>query len=435
MGGTTDLQDQKTAYERNDAPFLNIIETYIPEGTPSEEDSKEMVYDAVALDSQIQTDCSYQTFINIFNRTLNYFTTNERFSFENAIMGRKDATDFMLDISDYLRRIHPELSDSDTKTMIDKLENAIFGYYILTPLINDPKISDIKVTSPWHIRVKVHGRRMTSNLHFIDANDYWRFLFGTAIKNKTDLSNQNAVQHFTDAASDPNFILRFNICTAYVNSVPYPYLHIRKIAKNKPSIAELIHEGMMDEKVAAFLREKAKTGKGIVFTGKGGSGKTTLMNVLLDEIPFGASGLVIQESDELFSDEHPDMMFQHVVEKDGFTLKELARNGLLTDLDYFIIGEIKGGEALYFLNAAYTGHKCWCSVHSSSSTQAMTKLADYIKYESDYSLQDALHMLTNLQYVVYMKNYKVYEISEVTGWDEEHQNLQYKMIYRRDWKS
>ena len=60
---------------------------------------------------------------------------------------------------------------------------------------------------------------------------------------------------------------------------------------------------------------------------------------------------VIQENEELFSNKHPDLMFQHVVtsrrqNEIQFDLKDLARNGLLTDLDYFVIGEIKGGEAL-----------------------------------------------------------------------------------------
>ena len=45
-------------------------------------------------------------------------------------------------------------------------------------------------------------------------------------------------------------------------------------------------------------------------------------------------------------------MFQHIVSAHGegkikYDLKDLSRNGLLVDLDYFIIGEIKGGEALY----------------------------------------------------------------------------------------
>lgn len=47
---------------------------------------------------------------------------------------------------------------------------------------------------------------------------------------------------------------------------------------------------------------------------------------------------VIQENEGLFSNKHLNEI--------QFDLKDLARNGLLTDLDYFIIGEIKGGEAL-----------------------------------------------------------------------------------------
>lgn len=60
-----------------------------------------------------------------------------------------------------------------------------------------------------------------------------------------------------------------------------------------------------------------------------------------------------------------------------YELKDLARNALLLDLDYFIIGEIKGDEAVHFLTAAYTGHQCWASVHGISSTEAIDKLADY----------------------------------------------------------
>lgn len=144
---------------------------------------------------------------------------------------------------------------------------------------------------------------------------------------------------------------------------------------------------------------------------------------------------VIQENEELFSNKHPDLMFQHVVtsrrqNEIQFDLKDLARNGLLTDLDYFIIGEIKGGEAFYFLNAAYTGHKCWASCHGSSSTEAINKLADYVTYESGYSQAEAKKMLQSLETIVFMKNFKVTEISEITGWNEEKKDLTYRAIYR-----
>ena len=48
---------------------------------------------------------------------------------------------------------------------------------------------------------------------------------------------------------------------------------------------------------------------------------------------------MIQENEELFSHIHPEMMFQHIVTgiRDttvSYQLEDLARNGLLMDLDY-----------------------------------------------------------------------------------------------------
>lgn len=111
--------------------------------------------------------------------------------------------------------------------------------------------------------------------------------------------------------------------------------------------------------------------------------------------------------------------------------QDLARTGLLTDLDYFIIGEIKGGEALYLLNAAYTGHRCWASVHGINSTEAMNKLADYVKYSSDYTKEEALQMLSSINTVVFMKDFKVQEISEIERWDDVNKKIIYKTVYRR----
>ena len=274
---------------------------------------------------------------------------------------------------------------------------------------------------------------MDSGLSFKNNDEVNRFVENVAVKNKVSLSDLNAVQNFVDKETNEKFILRINISTPFINSTDNYYMHIRKIAKKKKNLEELIQDGMMDEDIANYLKEKARNSSGILFTGKGASGKTTLMNALLEWIPEDNSGLVIQENEELFSDEHPDMMFQHVVEPRGesriqYSLKDLARNGLLIDLDYFVIGEIKGEEALYFLNAAYTGHRCWASVHGISSTEAMNKLADYAKYASDYSRADLLKMFKSLKVVVYLEGYRVQEISEIEAYDEKTQELIYKPV-------
>ena len=113
---------------------------------------------------------------------------------------------------------------------------------------------------------------------------------------------------------------------------------------------------------------------------------------------------------------------------ESYDLKNLSVNALLTDVDYFIIGEIKGAEARYFLNAAYTGNRCWASVHSPSSQDALEKIADYATYESAYTRDELLKMLTSLKTVVFLKDFRVREISRVVGWDAVHKTVVYEKV-------
>ncbi len=415
----------------NDIKKVEVIPYQNEEIVQYEDDDEELIYDAKGYSSQVQSTLPMSKLQEYINLTLKYFTVgNERLLFKRAQIGEVTVENFMEAVEKYLQHNY-ELSENDATIVMKKVYSAVFGNYVLDDLLNDSSISDIKVMAFNKIRVKVGGKRMTSNLNFIDEEDYSRFIMSLALRNGLDLQ-ANAICPFTDTTTNPNCIMRFNITTPYINSTMNFYLHIRKVPKQKYTIADLIKYQMMPPEVADYLIHKAKTGRGIVFTGKGASGKTSLMNTLLDKIPYNSSGLVIQESDELFSDKHPDIMFQHIVSNGypNYSLQDEARNGLLTDLDYFIIGEIKGAEALYFLNAADTGHKCWCSVHSPSSVEAINKLADYVMYESKYDKLDSLYMLKELETIVYMKNFKVHEISEVVGWDNDKKELIYHSVYK-----
>lgn len=404
-------------------------------------DKEEFVYDLrTKKEKDEQSSMSFRKQEDVLDGILDYFTTVEKHLVQDARTGHISIEEFMDTVKWYLSTGKiGELSDQETEIMLNRVEHAIFGYYVLEDLIFDEYVSDIRVTAPNHIRIKRKGRRLTSNLTFRDEADYIRFLQGIALRNGTNLSSYNAVQNFTDTTGNDQYILRFDISTPYVNSDPYPYLIIRKIPKKKYTMSDLLKFDMMNQKTAMYLIDKVKTASGILFTGKGGSGKTTLMNTLLEYIPYDKSCLVIQENEELHSQKHPDIMFQRTVtsrsvhgeQSASFDLKALARNGLLADLDYFVIGEIKGGEALYAMNAIYTGHQCWASCHGASSTKAINKLADYVKYESDYSKEDCLKMLEELDVVVFMKNFKIYEISEVVGWDDQKHDLEYKTIFKR----
>lgn len=335
-------------------------------------------------------------------------------------------------VYDYIRS-NVTQDEQDVEDTFKTFASFLWSYDIIDELIDDDEISDIKIYDWDHIRVQRLGHRETSKLKFRNPDHFKKFVEHTAIKNKASISAQNALQNFTDKYSSDKAIMRFNITTPVVNSNEKYLLSIRKIPKHKYTTERLIELGFFTREMADYFEDRVKNGGGLLVAGKGGSGKTTLLNWALDKLPDDISGLCIQENEELFSN-HPDIAFQHTIINRGegkieYNLGDLARNGLLMDIDYFIIGEIKGAEALYLLNAVYTGAKGWATVHGSSATEAMKKLVDYIKYNSDYSQEEALQMLVHLDTVVFMKDFGVREVQEITGYDPEIGDLTYKKIF------
>lgn len=277
----------------------------------------------------------------LFNEIVDYFTRVEKKTINMVHRNLVDKNIIDQMVVSYLR--NKQVEDAVIECVVKMFEDYVFGYHILEPLVNDETISDIRIMNCNNIRIKRNGKRMTSNIRFKDEAELQRFIEYVGIRNKVNLSDINAIQNFTDKYSNPNFILRFNICMPYVNSVPNAYLQIRKVSKVKRGMKYLVESGMLDEATLRYLVDKAKNARGILFTGKGASGKTTLMNELLEYIPLDRSGDVIQENEELFSNTHPELLFQHIVTNRGegkieYSLQDLARNGLLLDLDYFIIG-------------------------------------------------------------------------------------------------
>lgn len=385
------------------------------------------------LDSAVEAEANkkYARDINeVVDEVIEYFTVAEPIRLNMLERGKLRKEIFIDEVKNYIATI--EADSNRRREIFNGFSSFVWSYDILDELIADNDVSDIKVYSYDHIRVKRLGKRETSKLKFRSEKHYEKFVEHVALKNKVSISDQNAAQNFVDKESCPEAILRFNVTTGFINSSGKPVMHIRKIPKTKLTREKLIELGFFDAKTADYLEKRITEGEGFLFCGKGASGKTTCMNYLIDLIPDYFSGLVIQENEELFSN-HPDIAFEHTVTNRGegkieYTLQDLARNGLLTDIDFFIIGEIKGGEALYLLNAVYTGARGWASVHGASATEAMKKLVDYIKYNSDYTQEEALQMLLHLNTVVFMENFHVKEITEVVGYDEQKGDLIYNKV-------
>lgn len=324
------------------------------------------------------------------------------------------------------------MEDNLLEEITDAFNQYIFGYSRLSPLIDDAAVSDIRVVSHDCIRIKREGKRMDADIAFSSEKEYRQFIDYIATKNQVNISNLNAIQRFTDTDSHPDFILRFTVSMPIVNTYNEPYLCIRKVPKKFPCLKELIQKEMLDTDTAQYLVESFRHGS-ILISGGNSSGKTTLLNALKETIPDDRAVLVAQQADELTTIFHPDMMFLHSLPGTSesaveYDLKDISIAGLTMDVDYFIIGEIKGSEALYLLNAAYTGQICAATIHAPSADRALDKLVDYAMYESRYSRDELMKMMDCFKTIVFMENYRVKEIFTCNGWDKSGKELRLERI-------
>lgn len=434
-------RSRQEEYYRNatfERPFLNQIDQYLPENIEQNNLSSEPEYDLLTKDMQMNTKLSYPEFIQVFREVIHYIMTVEKDIYYAVISGENTPESFWQVIGSYMNRMYilpGKLPKEDLAALKEKLNNALFNLYIVGDLIADPAITDIKITSYDSIRVRVKGNAYLSNVTFIDEEDYFRFIKTLAIRNRISLNVP--VQVFTDE-ENPDYILRFSLTAPYVTSTNVPIIHIRKVSRHKLLGEDLIAAGMMDEKIRDYLLDCAKPGhRGVVFAGPPGSGKTVALNWFLEEgYESSAEILVIQESDELFTN-RKGVMFEHVVQnpskgEQACSLEQLGQMALVAGANVFIIGEAKGAEICSAIRLANAGCRTAITIHSNSSTETIDKMADLAMLGDAPDITHAKRMLKSFETVVYLNHFKIQEISEIIGFDEEKKDMIYRSIYRRD---
>lgn len=383
---------------------------------------------------------------------------NKRNVDELSVSREKILREIREQLSEYQSEGGAAITEEEKDMVMELIDRELWGYGIIDPFIHEADISDIKIYGAKRVMGKEVGQRIPLPVEFDSEKVYLKFVSKLLERNKINLGTANAIQTFTDTSLD-DFILRITVISALLTDSGLPVIAVRKIPKNKYDLMNLTHKGMFqkgsrekkvkekDRQARVFEQMNPQLGplimkmihsKGILFTGKGASGKTTLMNAMIAEIPHDESVMICQENAELFDLNHPDLFGCHVLTNTGdskisYELGDLTRAALLVDLDRVIVGEVKNGsEAAGLSKASMTGHKCWTSVHGESCQMAVDKMADYISQATGHSTRDALKQLLGFEYVVHLKNFRVDEVVRIAGWNAEEECLIYETVYRNE---
>ena len=342
--------------------------------------------------------------------------------------------------SDYIEQTFVDVDVGSRKRLLEMFSNSVFGDYVLTPLILSKEVSDIKVLDYDHIVIKANGDRYLTDVKFYSEEDY-RTWFDRILRiHRLGRGEEFSLNHCTDRKGVDAFYLRIDVQLSSITSTEKNNIHIRKMPKEKLSWEYLKENGMLTDEHMDYIKDRILAGYGFLISGRGGSGKSTLLNNMLDWIPFDQSILVSQESDELYSNVHPQMQFEHTmtVRKGNvvtdFSLEDELRLGLLQDIDNFVIGEIKGGEALHvFTTAMSTGARFFGTIHSNDAISSVRRLAQCARYVSDYPMETLEEMLSIMPFtLIHMSHFSIDEIVEIDGWDAKNKRLIYRKVYEKE---
>ncbi|MFT3928088.1 MAG: ATPase, T2SS/T4P/T4SS family [Myxococcales bacterium] len=157
------------------------------------------------------------------------------------------------------------------------------------------------------------------------------------------------------------------------------HVAIRRFARDRLDIAQLVASGSLSEDAAEFLRDLVVRKFNILVAGGTGTGKTSLLNVLTAFVPASERVVVLEDSRELQPrGGHTVQLEARPADERGkgaVSIRGLFKATLRLRPDRIVLGEIRDGAALDLLQAMTSGHGgCLATLHASHPRDALSRL-------------------------------------------------------------
>jgi Flp pilus assembly CpaF family ATPase len=176
--------------------------------------------------------------------------------------------------------------------------------------------------------------------------------------------------------SSTKFTLRDYVASGQFNVLERNPLWDQIDQAEKKLLSELRHGG---QAVADFLQWAVQTRKNLVLSGATSSGKTTLLNSLIREIPKEDRLITIEDTGELQVGV-PNYVSFETNPILGVSVRDLVKHALRCRPDRIVVGEIRGAEAFDLMDALNTGHPgSGVSFHADSSAGALPRLESMLR--------------------------------------------------------
>ncbi|BBG25867.1 type II/IV secretion system ATPase subunit [Sulfuracidifex tepidarius] len=338
-------------------------------------------------------------------------------------------------IMDYVKEVEEEMELVDNSLDVSKVTYFVLremSYSGISPMIFDPLVEEIEVTSSEKPVTVVHRDfteffRLETNVRFSSERDLMRFVEKISDFGGRDVSIANPMQ---------DFILKegHRVAVTYGNEVSLPgtTLDIRKHPEEPFTIVDLLRFGTITIPEAVYMWIIAEARKFMLIVGPTGSGKTTLLNSVLMLLNPNAKFLTIEDTPELkLSNEVWVRLFTRTLNFDTgkeIDMADLVKLSLRYRPDYIIVGEIRGSEMGYLVQAVSTGHGGLTTFHGGNVEDMKTRIVSLL---SDTVSKEFKNLLSS---VVVIKNTTDYlskkQVRKVTGiWESVGEGFEQIMSY------
>ena len=321
------------------------------------------------------------------------------------------------------------LNEAEESALVDAVLAKVLGLGRIQPLLDNPDITDIHIRGCSSTRLKmIDGRRIPA-LPVVDSDeelvDLVR-LVATRLgrsERRFDAANPELNLQLPDGSR----------LFAMMEVSSRPSVIIRKHRFELSALPELEQRGLIDHSLHRFLSAAVKARRNIIVCGGTGSGKTTMLRALLNEVPPDQRIVTIEDAYELgldrFENLHPDYdMLQsrppNIEQRGAVTMLDLTKMALRMDPDRVIVGEVRGAEAFPMLLAMSQGNNgSMCTMHADSTRTVFPKLAAYVSMAEtglpvetvNLLVATALHLVVHIDVIDNVR--RVVSIREVVDAD------------------
>jgi len=291
----------------------------------------------------------------------------------SAMAGERARAEIRAAVARLVEEEKTPLSLMEKDRVIEEVLDEVFGLGPLEPLLRDPTISDILVTTPRLVYVERAGKLHRTPVEFKDDAHLLRIIekIVSRVGRRVDESSPLVDARLPDGS-------RVNAAIPPV-AVDGPLLSIRRFGRDTLQGEDLVKKLTMTEGMLQLLQCCVKARLNIVISGGTGSGKTTLLNVLSSYIPEDERIVTIEDAAELrLRQTHVARMETRPANVEGhgaIRIRELVVNALRMRPDRIIVGECRSEEALDMLQAMNTGHDgSLTTVHANNPRDAIGRL-------------------------------------------------------------